>query len=186
MKANRIIIALVMLMAGMSSCQDWFDVSPKADVKAEDMFEAESGFRDILTGVYGLMIHENLYGRQLTFGYTDVLAQYYNQITTQEHEYIKTVDFKYNEPVDKAVIEKIWSTQYKAIANLNTLLAYIDKNRRFSVRMPSIGFIKEKLWLCVLSCISIYYVCTVLHRQSGRSIKLFLIWRSLPISLPAG
>ena len=32
MKANRIIIALVMLMAGMSSCQDWFDVSPKADV----------------------------------------------------------------------------------------------------------------------------------------------------------
>ena len=69
MKANRIIIALVMLMAGMSSCQDWFDVSPKADVKAEDMFEAESGFRDILTGVYGLMIHENLYGRQLTFGY---------------------------------------------------------------------------------------------------------------------
>lgn len=51
MKANRIIIALVMLMAGMSSCQDWFDVSPKADVKAEDMFEAESGFRDILTGV---------------------------------------------------------------------------------------------------------------------------------------
>ena len=173
MKANRIIIALVMLMAGMSSCQDWFDVSPKADVKAEDMFEAESGFRDILTGVYGLMIHENLYGRQLTFGYTDVLAQYYNQITTQEHEYIKTVDFKYNEPVDKAVIEKIWSTQYKAIANLNTLLAYIDKKQ-------------EKLWLCVLSCISIYYVCTVLHRQSGRSIKLFLIWRSLPISLPAG
>ena len=118
-----------MLMAGMSSCQDWFDVSPKADVKAEDMFEAESGFRDILTGVYGLMIHENLYGRQLTFGYTDVLAQYYNQITTQEHEYIKTVDFKYNEPVDKAVIEKIWSTQYKAIANLNTLLAYIDKKQ---------------------------------------------------------
>lgn len=129
MKANRIIIALVMLMAGMSSCQDWFDVSPKADVKAEDMFEAESGFRDILTGVYGLMIHENLYGRQLTFGYTDVLAQYYNQITTQEHEYIKTVDFKYNEPVDKAVIEKIWLTQYKAIANLNTLLAYIDKKQ---------------------------------------------------------
>ena len=123
MKANRIIIALVMLMAGMSSCQDWFDVSPKADVKAEDMFEAESGFRDILTGVYGLMIHENLYGRQLTFGYTDVLAQYYNQITTQEHEYIKTVDFKYNEPVDKAVIEKIWSTQYKAFARRFALVS---------------------------------------------------------------
>ena len=27
------------------------------------------------------------------------------------------------------MIEKIWSTQYKAIANLNTLLAFIDKKQ---------------------------------------------------------
>lgn len=175
-----------MLVAGSSSCQDWLMYLRKPMIKAEDMFEEESGFRDILTGVYGLMIHENLYGRQLTFGYTDVLAQYYNQITTQEHEYIKTVDFKYNEPVDKAVVEKIWSTQYKAIANLNTLLAYIDKNRRFSVRMPSIGFIKEKLGFACFPAFRFITFGTVLHRQSGRSIKLFLIWRSLPISLPAG
>lgn len=187
MKANRIIIALVMLMAGMSSCQDWFDVSPKADVKAEDMFEAESGFRDILTGVYGLMIHENLYGRQLTFGYTDVLAQYYNQITTQEHEYIKTVDFKYNEPVDKAVIEKIWSTQYKAIANLNTLLAYIDKKQEvFSSDAIYRIYKGEALALRAFLHFDLLRLVRSFNRQSGRSIKLFLIWRSLPISLPAG
>ncbi len=33
-----------------SACQNWFDVSPKSDVKAEDLFQQESGFRDVLTG----------------------------------------------------------------------------------------------------------------------------------------
>lgn len=118
-----------MLTMVVSSCQNWFDVSPKADVKADDMFKYESGFRDVLAGVYALMANENVYGRQLTFGYVDVLAQYYDRITTSSHEYIKTVDFGYEEPVDKDVIGKIWSTQYKAISNLNTLLSYADKNK---------------------------------------------------------
>ena len=38
-----------------AACENWFDVSPKSDVKAEDLFQQESGFRDVLTGVYSLM-----------------------------------------------------------------------------------------------------------------------------------
>lgn len=130
MKTNKWIIGLGVVMLFFSSCSDWFDVSPKADVKAEDMFKTESGFRDVLTGVYGLMTHEYLYGRQLTFGYTDVLAQYYDRITLNSHEYIKTITFGYGEPVDQEVIGNIWSTSYKAISNLNILLAYADKNQK--------------------------------------------------------
>ena len=61
-----------------AACENWFDVSPKSDVKAEDLFQQESGFRDVLTGVYSLMSAPESYGRQLSFGYVDVLAQYYN------------------------------------------------------------------------------------------------------------
>ena len=112
----------------LTSCHDWFDVSPKSDVKAEDLFEQESGFRDVLTGVYSLMSSPQLYGRQLTFGYVDVLAQYYS-ISSSSHEYIETRDYNYNEPYDKGVLETIWSRQYKAIANLNAMLMFIDDNR---------------------------------------------------------
>ena len=111
------------------SCTSWLDITPEAQVNDKKIFSTPQGFKDVLNGIYITASGEKLYANNLLFGFTDVLAQYYNQITTQEHEYIKTVDFKYNEPVDKAVIEKIWSTQYKAIANLNTLLAYIDKKQ---------------------------------------------------------
>lgn len=122
-------IGLLIAAAGMSSCSEWFDVSPKADVKAEDLLNEENGFRDVITGVYSLMTTENTYGKQLTFGYTDVLAQYYDQITISAHEYIKTINYLYGEPVDKEVIKKIWSTQYKGIVNLNIMLASIDKQK---------------------------------------------------------
>lgn len=112
----------------LTSCHDWFDVSPKSDVKAEDLFEQESGFRDVLTGVYSLMSSPQLYGCQLTFGYVDVLAQYYS-ISANDHEYIETKDYHYDEPYDEAVLDTIWSRQYKAIANLNAMLMFIDDNR---------------------------------------------------------
>ena len=47
-------------------------------MKAEDLFGTEAGFRDALVGVYALMCGTNSYGRDLTYGYLDVLAQYYN------------------------------------------------------------------------------------------------------------
>ena len=77
-----------------AACENWFDVSPKSDVKAEDLFQQESGFRDVLTGVYSLMSAPESYGRQLSFGYVDVLAQYYN-ISGNTHRYIKTKDYLY-------------------------------------------------------------------------------------------
>ena len=30
-------------------CNDWLDVQPKSQVKEEDLFSSESGFRDALT-----------------------------------------------------------------------------------------------------------------------------------------
>ncbi len=127
-KINLYIILLVVTVA-FSSCEDWLNVSPKADVKAEDLFSDENGFRDVLTGVYSLLTTENSYGREMTFGYMDVLAQYYDKIAVTGHVYYNTRDFKYEEPWDKATISGIWSVHYKAIVNLNSLLEYIDKNK---------------------------------------------------------
>lgn len=128
MKIIKYILGLI-LVTSLTSCNDWFDVSPKSDVKAEDLFQQESGFRDALTGVYALMSTTGSYGRQLTFGYLDVLAQYYNSSTSNNHEYIYTRDYLYTEPEDKDALETIWSNQYKCIANLNAMLMFIDEKR---------------------------------------------------------
>ena len=70
---------ILSLFVALTGCNDWLDVSPKADMKAEDLFGTEAGFRDALVGVYALMCGTNSYGRDLTYGYLDVLAQYYKQ-----------------------------------------------------------------------------------------------------------
>ena len=39
---------ILSLFVALTGCNDWLDVSPKADMKAEDLFGTEAGFRDAL------------------------------------------------------------------------------------------------------------------------------------------
>lgn len=116
-----------------SSCSKWLDVSPKADMKVEDLFSTEMGFRDGLIGVYAMMSGENGYGKRLTYGYVDVLAQYYSSpFTTSsitEHHFYKAVYYNYTDKVEEQRIDSVWNYSYKAIANLNMALQFIDKNK---------------------------------------------------------
>ena len=46
--------ALLVLLFCMG-CRDWLDVRPNSQVKEDDLFTSESGFRDALIGIYALM-----------------------------------------------------------------------------------------------------------------------------------
>lgn len=129
MKAFKIQIIILLTLGLFSSCENWLDVSPKADVKAEDLFSSERGFSDVLTGVYALMTVPSAYGTELTFGYVDVLAQYYDRISSANHRYSHAVSFEYNETDVQAMTDPIWKVQYKAISNLNSILYFIDDKK---------------------------------------------------------
>lgn len=125
---------LFSLLLVLTSCTEWLDVSPKTDMKAEDLFATEAGFRDGLIGVYALMCGSNSYGRDLSYGYLDVLAQYYDspRKTTSSgyaHNFKKAVEYQYTESDEEARISAIWNTQFSAIANINQAMLYIDKNK---------------------------------------------------------
>ena len=53
-----IILSLVLVL---TACNNWLDVSPKSDMKADDLFLTEAGFRDGLIGVYALMCREDVW-----------------------------------------------------------------------------------------------------------------------------
>ena len=44
--------ALALLAISLTSCSDWFDVSPKTDVKADELFQTAEGFDRALAGIY--------------------------------------------------------------------------------------------------------------------------------------
>ena len=64
----------------VTACSGWFDVSPKTDLKADEMFSTESGFESSLTGIYLLMTDQGAYGGNMSFGLLDQLAQQYDYI----------------------------------------------------------------------------------------------------------
>ena len=81
-----------------SGCSDWFDVSPKTDIKAEELFTTENGFRSALAGLYISMTDDDAYGDNLSFGMLDQMAQLYDMIpdgtTSRDAIYIYDVENK--------------------------------------------------------------------------------------------
>lgn len=53
---NKILYTVLGLaLLALSACSDWLDVSPKEEVKVDENFEHESGFREALAGCYMLL-----------------------------------------------------------------------------------------------------------------------------------
>lgn len=127
MKHLKIKIWMILaILFTFSSCEDWFDISPKSDLKAEDLFSNEQGFRDALIGCYALMSGTDLYGAQLTCTYMDVLGQYYATASGTQNTFRYAYDYDYKNATEETRINTIWKDLYNVIANLNGMLDRID------------------------------------------------------------
>lgn len=126
------IIALVSIFT-LTSCNslfdDWLDVSPNTDVPAEELFTTENGFKSALAGLYIIMTDENTYGKNLSYGLLDQLAQMYDYLPdgtpnrNSIYIYDQETSGAYN---TKGVLANIWGSQYHTIANANNLLKWWD------------------------------------------------------------
>lgn len=113
-----------------SGCSDWFDVSPKTDIKAEELFTTENGFRSALAGLYISMTDDDAYGDNLSFGMLDQMAQLYDMIPdgTTSRDAIYIYDVHTNGYDTKTKLERSWLKAYNIIANCNNLLKWLDAN----------------------------------------------------------
>lgn len=136
MKYFILLSTIIILLTTATSCNDWLNISPRTEIKAEDNFKDEQGYKDALTGIYLLMTDDALYGRDLTFGFMDVLAQYYTGIysTANSYYYAKSYDFSNASNVSR--FNNIWANSYNVISNINELIQNIDKadSTRFTGR----------------------------------------------------
>lgn len=124
---NIFIILIGIIFAG---CENWFDVSPKTEIKADDMFEDERGFMDALTGAYSLASKDNLYGKELTIGFVEVLGQTYDGLLSSINSpYLNAFNFDYTTTTEENRLKRIWKGQYNVIMNINAMLSFIDKQQ---------------------------------------------------------
>jgi len=119
----------------LSSCSNWLDISPEDEVVEEKLFKEASGYRNALNGVYKQIAEPNLYGKEATWGFMDVLAQTYNTgwggIQTYD-SYYKALTYNYELEAVKPYIESMWENAYNSIANCNNIIkniSKVDKNK---------------------------------------------------------
>lgn len=116
----RYIFASLALIA-FCSCNSWFDVNPKTEVKNDELFSSASGFRSALIGVYTSMAQRELYGGELTMGTVDVMGQYYD-LLNNTHTYYYAEHYDYSQETMKNTFATIWQEMYKNIVNCNNIL----------------------------------------------------------------
>lgn len=137
MKKLRIqIMTAAALLVGLTSCEDWLDVSSTNELDRADLFQTENGYGEALTGVYAKMCDASLYGRELTFNALDIMGSCYTNFSVQMYNHSAWYYYGYGDPTDDynydycmGYIEDVWTNIYTQIANLNSLLETIDGNQ---------------------------------------------------------
>ena len=125
MKKILILSLLISCLQFFMSCENWFDVNPKSQVKNDILFENENGYKTALFGIYTTMATPALYGQELTMSLLDVLAQYYT-INDNYHNFYNASIYNYEASTVKSKFDAIWKTMYKTIMNCNNLLENME------------------------------------------------------------
>lgn len=119
-------IALLSILAiGATSCDDFLDVRPKGEKVENDQFKNAKGFEDAIYGVYGSMGNEALYGRDLLWGITEILAQNLrsdSQFGTDMSKY----DYTSNSE-SRTRFLAVWTKAYESIGYANNVLQNLEK-----------------------------------------------------------
>ncbi len=127
---KNIFFYIVLFCFSLESCNNWLDVPSKTEVIDYDMFKTEQGFMDVMSGVYYLMVRNELYGDMLTLTFLDMQARRFdlsNSYTVGTlGKNIGDAGY-YEESTVNSVINNIWKKGYNVIANINSLLEQIDK-----------------------------------------------------------
>lgn len=135
---RKLIFSLTILMVAvtLSSCKKWLDVSPATQIKEDEQFSSQQGFIDALIGAYQKAASSSCYGNTLTFGLLDVLAQRYENKSSQTTTYFgQAARYNYTHTglgTQMNVfgsIESTWSGMYATIARVNYILKNIEANK---------------------------------------------------------
>lgn len=108
----------------LSGCNDWLNVKPSNQVEQSEMFSTETGFKNALIGIYIQIKGQSLYGKNLTMGFMENLAQHW-RVSSGSVEG-RTSAYNYKDKEVEAVIDEIYTQFYHTIANINNLLKFID------------------------------------------------------------
>lgn len=121
------IMVAVMTVVAFTACTDWLDIQPSDRIAEENNFSSQAGFKKALNGVYVELNRDAIYGRNLSCGFIEVLAQRY-AVSDENRSVKEYMLFRYDGSDAKSIIQNIWDTSYKIIANINAIIKNADSH----------------------------------------------------------
>lgn len=120
MKTIRTFIITLACSLTLVACEDFLNITPEGQIKRDELLSTAEGIEDALYGTYAQLRDLSLYGQNLSFHTTEVLAQTFyckdNPTVTSLAEY------DYANTNVKGVFEGIWTQMYENISNVNSIL----------------------------------------------------------------
>lgn len=126
-KMKKIYLLLVAVVFCLS-CNDWLDVQPSTQIEKEKAIESTQGFRDILIGSYIRMKSSSIYGKEMTWGAVEYLAQHWQSDGKESAEY-QLSKYDYYSREAAANTGSIFNNLYRVIADVNSILDVIDERQ---------------------------------------------------------
>lgn len=166
---KKIYIALTCLagLFGTTACNDFLDVHPKGEKVEDDMFDSPAGFESAIYGVYGSMSVNALYGRDLLWGTTELLAQNLRCTSTSGDD-LGRYNYK-NNTATVEHIDAIWKNAYISIGYTNNVIKNLDARSPESMELWDI-YKGEMLGVRALLHFELLRLYAPAHDESKRGI----------------
>lgn len=121
-----LLLILGVLFLTQSCESDWLEETTSTQIRAEEQFEAEEGFKDALMGSYIGMTKP--YSKDMTWNLVDLLGQQYATLPVGGR-YVDVQQYQYRTVRSTPQVDALWTSLYNVIANINNALEYIDENQ---------------------------------------------------------
>lgn len=119
----------------ISSCESWLQVKMEDKILENALFENLEGYTTALNGIYAELNNQQIYGKNLSMGAIDVMAQYYDVLTPETHLMSVYAKYDFNQSTYKSLFSSVWSKMYNLLANVNLLL---ENCHRANAPLPGI------------------------------------------------
>lgn len=120
MKKILYIIPLVATLLITTSCESFLDITPEGQAKRDELLLTTEGLEEAMYGVYAQLRSTTLYGQELHFQTLEVLA---HNLHCPGNDAIEALGrFEYDNTSVKSLFEGIWTSMYKNISNVNSIL----------------------------------------------------------------
>ncbi|MBR0523781.1 MAG: RagB/SusD family nutrient uptake outer membrane protein, partial [Prevotella sp.] len=139
------LILVAFQLSLLTSCDEWLDVKPKTQIESTDMFSTETGFKDALNGVYIKMSTASMYGREMTYGFLDVIGDAYYSVYSNA-VYSAALQHNYTYTGVETMINNIWQNSYNAIATLNEFINQIEAADKASFSRDNYNVLKGEAY----------------------------------------